>query len=134
MDLESRDKRKKLGFRRFLKSFEYSFYGLYYAIRNEQSVLIMNICLLLTVTAGFVLKITINEWIFVTFSIGLVLGSELLNTAIEATVDLVTPQFHPLAKIAKDTASASAFVFSLMAFIIGCLVFIPNLIELIGGK
>ena len=134
MDLESRDKRKKLGFRRFLKSFEYSFCGLYYAIRNEQSVLIMNICLLLTVIAGFVLKITINEWIFVIFSIGLVLGSELLNTAIEATVDLVTPQFHPLAKIAKDTASASAFVFSIMAFIIGCLVFIPNLIELIGGK
>lgn len=134
MDMESRDKRKKLGFRRFLKSFGYSFSGLFYAVKNEQSILVMNICLVLTIIAGFILKIEIIEWIFVIFSIGLVLGSELLNTAIEATVDLVSPKFHPLAKIAKDTASASAFVFSIMAFVIGCLVFIPNLIEMIGGK
>jgi diacylglycerol kinase (ATP) len=61
----------------------------------------------------------------------LVLGTELINTAIEATIDLVSPDYHPLAKVAKDTASASVFVYSLVAFIIGCMIFIPRLVEII---
>jgi diacylglycerol kinase len=131
MNLESRDSRKKLGIIRFFRSFRYSFDGLTYAAKNEQSILIMLICLVLTLIFGFFLNITLLEWFFILVSIGLVLGTELLNTAIEATIDLLSPAFHPLAKIAKDTASASVFIYSLIAFIIGCLVFIPNLIELI---
>jgi len=131
MNLESRDNRKKLGIIRFFRSFKYSFDGLTYAVKNEQSILVMLICLVLTLIFGFFLNITLLEWFFILVSIGLVLGTELLNTAIEATIDLLSPAFNPLAKIAKDTASASVFIYSLIAFIIGCLVFIPNLIELI---
>lgn len=131
MNLESRDKRKQLGFRRFLKSFTYSLDGLAYAAKNEQSILVMMICLLFTLVFGFFLNITLLEWFFILVSIGLVLGTELLNTAIEATIDLVSPAFHPLAKVAKDTASASVFIYSLVAFIIGCLVFIPKIVQLI---
>ena len=131
MDLESRDKRKQLGISRFFRSFRYSFEGLAYAAKKEQSVLVMVICLILTLVFGIFLNITLLEWFFILIAIGLVLGTELLNTAIEATIDLVSPAFHPLAKVAKDTASASVFIYSLIAFIIGCLVFIPKLIRLL---
>lgn len=133
MNLESRDNRKRLGFSRFIRSFRYSFDGLGYAAKNEQSIVVMLVCLVFTLLLGFVLNITMLEWFFILIAIGLVLGTELLNTAIEATIDLLSPTFHPLAKIAKDTASASVFVYSLIAFIIGCLVFIPKAIELMGG-
>jgi len=131
MNLESRDKRKKLGIHRFFRSFAYSFDGLVYAAKNEQSILVMMICLILTLVFGVFLNITLLEWFFILVAIGLVLGTELLNTSIEATIDLLSPNFHPLAKIAKDTASASVFVYSFIAFVIGCLVFIPKLISLI---
>ena len=55
---------------------------------------------------------------------------ELLNTAIEATVDLVTKEIHPLAKVAKDCGSAAAFVSSIMVFIICCFIFIPKIIAI----
>jgi diacylglycerol kinase len=133
MDLESRNKKKRPGIVRFIKSFGYSFDGLYYAAKHEQSILIMLICLVLTLIFGITLNITKLEWFFILVAIGLVLGTELLNTAIEATIDLLSPKFHPLAKIAKDTASASVFVYSLIAFIIGCMVFIPKVIIIMEG-
>jgi diacylglycerol kinase len=131
MNLELRDKKKKLGIVRFINSFKYSFDGLAYAAMKEQSVLVMLISLVLTLILGFLLNITLLEWFFILVAIGLVLGTELLNTAIEATIDLVSPKYHPLAKVAKDTASASVFVYSLVAFIIGCMIFIPRLVEII---
>lgn len=131
MDMESVNKKKKFGLGRLVNSFKYSFEGIAYAAKKEQSLLLMAICLILATILGFWLKITPLEWIFILMAIGLVLGTELLNTSIEATIDLLSPSFHPLAKVAKDTASAAVFVYSLIAFIIGCVVFVPNFIELI---
>ncbi|MDD2469558.1 MAG: diacylglycerol kinase family protein [Bacilli bacterium] len=131
MDMELRNKKKKFGLKRMVNSFKYSFDGLAYAAKKEQSIILMFICLILALILGFWLQITLLEWFFILIAIGLVLGTELINTSIEATIDLLSPKFHPLAKVAKDTASAAVFVYSLIAFIIGCLVFIPNIIELI---
>ncbi|HHX16448.1 MAG TPA: diacylglycerol kinase family protein [Mollicutes bacterium] len=133
MNLESRDKRKKLGINRFINSFKYSFDGLAYAIKKEQSILVMAVFLLIVIAGGIFFNITFLEWFFVLIAIGLVLGTELLNTAIEATIDLTCPKLDPLAKIAKDTASASVFVYSVIAFIIGCLIFLPKVIKFIEG-
>ena len=66
--------------------------------------------------------------IFILF--GLVMATELINTSIEAVVDLTCPKIHPLAKIAKDTASAAVFVFSVVAAISGLLIFVPKIIAL----
>ncbi|HHT38819.1 MAG TPA: diacylglycerol kinase family protein [Mollicutes bacterium] len=132
MNLESQGRRKKLGIKRFINSFKYSFDGLAYAIKNEQSILIMVIFLITVILGGWFFNITLLEWFIILFAIGLVLGTELLNTSIEATIDLISPKIHPLAKIAKDTASASVFVYSTIAFIIGCLIFVPKIIEWIG--
>jgi diacylglycerol kinase len=131
MDLESRDKRKKLGIHRFFRSFKYSFEGLSYAIRDEQSILVMVIVTIIALVFGFLFKISMIEWFLIFISIGLVLGTELLNTSIEASIDLVSPGYNDLAKVAKDTASASVFIYSLVAFFIGCFIFIPKIIELV---
>ena len=65
-------------------------------------------------------------------AIGMVLSAELINTAIEAVVDLVTLEIHPLAKIAKDCGSAATFVLAMMAAAIGIVIYGPYLISFLG--
>ena len=69
------------------------------------------IVVILVVVFGVWLKISLMEWLLCFILIGLVLATELVNTSLEAVVDLTCPKIHPLAKIAKDTASAAVFVF-----------------------
>ncbi|MEG1597012.1 MAG: diacylglycerol kinase family protein [Bacilli bacterium] len=128
--MELKGRKKKLGFKRFIESFKYSFEGLKNAYLNEQSMMIHCIITVFVVGLGFILKINNIEWIIVLIMVGLVMAMELMNTAIEAVVDMVMPDIHPLAKIAKDSASAAVGVLSLVAFIIGCIVFLPNIISL----
>ena len=128
----SRDDIKKHGFGRFLKSFHYSIDGLKYAYRYEQSMMIHVFVTICVIIANIVLKISGMEWLITMMAIGMVLAAELINTAIEAVVDLVTLEIHPLAKIAKDCGSAATFVLSIMAAAIGLVVYIPHIIELLG--
>lgn len=128
----SRDDIKKRGFGRFTKSFGYSIDGLVYAYKYEQSMLIHMIATIGVIIANIAFKIEPFEWLVTLLAIGMVLAAELINTAIEAVVDLVTLEIHPLAKIAKDCGSAATFVLALMAFAIGCVVYIPHIVELIS--
>jgi undecaprenol kinase len=128
--MELRKNKKKPGFIRFLNSFKYSFEGLGYAFTHEQSTLIMLIAAIVTVVGGIYFRINEVEWLAVFFAIGIVLATELINTSIEATIDLLSPKFHPLAKIAKDTGSAAVFVFTIIAVIIGLIVFVPYVMNL----
>ena len=73
-----------------------------------------------------------TEWLVLTLIIGLVIATELINTSIEATIDLVTKEVHPLAKVAKDTAAAAVLIFGITALIIGLIIFVPKFIGLIG--
>lgn len=129
----SKGRRKRLGFRRFLDSFKYSVSGLHYAYLNEQSMVIHIGITTLVVILGFMLHISGIEWLFCLTMIGFVMGAELLNTAIEAAVDMAMPDIHPLAKIAKDTASAAVFILSIVAFIIGAIIFFPKIYTVIRG-
>ena len=127
----SRDDIKKRGFGRFVKSFGYSMDGLKYAYKYEQSMLIHVIATIGVITANILFGISSFEWLVTLLSIGMVLSAELINTAIEAVVDLVTLEIHPLAKIAKDCGSAATFVLAMMAAAIGFVVYIPHIIELV---
>ena len=106
---------KKLSPKRILRSFKFSFDGLKYAYLHEQSLALHVIIMFIIITCGFVFKITPIQWVITLVMGALILVSELFNTSIEAVVDLVTEEFHPLAKIAKDTASAATFVASIIA-------------------
>ncbi len=75
---------------------------------------------------GFVLEVTKIEWILLLLLIGGVISLELINSSIENLVDLVTEEFHPLAKKAKDMAAAAVFFLSIVSVIIGLIIFIPK--------
>ena len=122
MPTVSRDDLKKKGFKRLFKSFKYAFDGLKYAFKYEQNILVHTLATILVVIAGIYFKISQIEWLAIILIIGLVIATELINTSIEATIDLVTQETHPLAKIAKDTAAAAVLVFGLTAIIIGFII------------
>ena len=118
--------------KRLLSSFKYAFEGIVQTYKGEQNLKIHTFIAILVIVFGFFLKISLIEWFFCLLLIGLVLMCEFFNTAIEYVVDLASPKIHPLAKAAKDTASAGVLIMSLMAAIVGGIIFIPKLIEYIG--
>ena len=130
MDSESRDKAKKISFKRLGNAFKYSFEGLKYAYCKEQSMLIHIVILALALTGGFCLNINGTEWLFIILLMGFIAGLELINTSIEATIDLISPEIHPLAKIAKDTASAAVFILSMTGIVGAIVIFLPKILEL----
>lgn len=126
----SREKLKKKGIMRFLRTFKFSYDGLKYAYKNEQSMLTHLFLSIITVIVGLLLGITLYEWLIITISLTVVLAFELVNTAIEAAVDLITLEINPLAKIAKDCGSAATGITSVIALIIILVIFIPYVIAL----
>ena len=80
---------------------------------------------------GFVLKVSLSEWLVLILTISMVLCLEIVNTAIERTVDLVTKEYEELAKIAKDVAAAAVLVMSMFSVIIGIIIFLPKLINIL---
>ena len=81
---------------------------------------------LLVIIAGFILGLSVTEWCICLGLFGLVMALEMVNTAVEAVVDLVTAERHPLAKIAKDTAAGAVLIAAIMAAVIGLLIFVPK--------
>ena len=101
----------------------FAFEGLRYAFRNQRSLRIETIIAGFTVVIGFALDISRLEWVIVIISIFFIIGLELVNTAIEAVVDLVSPDYHPLAKVAKDVASAAVLTSGVGGLIAGLVIF-----------
>ena len=130
MNSKKQEKHKKMSFKRFLNSVKYSIEGLNHAYKNEQSLWLHGGGVFLAVILGIVLKINFYEWAVIIVAFVVVLAIELLNTAIEAVVDLVTKEIHPLAKIAKDCGSAAAFVSGVASAVICLVIFLPKIIEL----
>ena len=85
----------------------------------------------LVVIAGVILKISAIEWCICMVLFGLVMALEHVNTAVEAVVDMVTEEYHPLAKVAKDTAAGAVLIAAIMAAGVGLLIFVPKVLELI---
>ncbi len=128
----SRDSLKKKGFKRFLSSIKHSIDGLFYAYRYEQSLWIHGIFTIFAISLGVIFQIKLSEWAIVFIALGIILGMELINTAIEATVDLITLEIHPLAKIAKDCGSAASFVMSFVALVICLFVYGPYFMRILS--
>ena len=133
MDTVSRDKLKKHGIKRFIKSFNYALDGLKYAFKYEQNIIFHTVAMVFAIAAGIFFKISITEWLILFLIIGLVIATELINTSIEATIDLITDKVRPLAKIAKDTAAAAVLIFGFTAIIIAIIIFVPKILLLLGG-
>ncbi len=127
----SRNKDTGNAVERYGKSFMHAIDGIIYAIRYEHNMIIIILAALVASISGIFLELNSNEWLFVILIIGLVMASEMINTAIEAVVDLETLKTHPLAKIAKDTASSATLILSITALIGAINIYVPKIIECI---
>lgn len=130
--MESIDKKRRIDKKRLTNSFRYAFCGIVQAYKGEQNLKIHTVFAFLVIICGFIFKISYMEWFICLMLIGIMLMAEFFNTAIEYTVDLASPDMHPLAKAAKDTASAGVLIMAIISAIIGLIIFIPKFITFIG--
>ena len=114
------------------KSFGYAFQGIFNTIRTERNIKIHCAAAILVTIFGIWLQISKTEWMICFILFGLILALELVNTAVEATVDLFTEERKPLAKKAKDAAAGAVLIAAIFAVVIGILIFIPKLLEVAG--
>ncbi|MBU0998386.1 diacylglycerol kinase family protein [Patescibacteria group bacterium] len=113
------------------KSFKYAFEGIKLTFKNEPNFRIQLILALLSTFLGIILKISQIEWLILITVIFLVLLLELINSSLEALVNLVSPEINEKAKIAKDTAAGAVLVASILSLIIGIALFLPKIITLL---
>ena len=112
------------------KSFGHAFDGIFAGL-EERNMKIHCTMAVLVVFFGLVLHISVTEWCICLVLFGLIMGLELVNTALEAVVDLVTKEYQPLAKRAKDTAAGAVLIAAIMAAAAGLIIFIPRLLYVI---
>jgi diacylglycerol kinase len=116
-----------MGMHRISKSFGYAFNGLHTALREEPNFRIHLIFAICAMILGILLGISTIEWIILIFTIFFVIVLELLNTVLEALVDLVSPDVKPAAKIAKDVSAACVLTSAFMSIIVGVMLFAPKI-------
>ena len=119
-----KDKKNPLG-----ASFGYAFEGILTGLRKERNMKIHCLAIVAVTCAGTLFHITPVEWCICLLLFALVASLELVNTAVEAVVDLVTEERKPLAKIAKDTAAGAVLIAAIMAAVSGCIIFLPKILE-----
>ena len=117
---------------KFIAGFGYAFSGLWYALRTQRNARVHAAIALLAIILGVVLHISSIEFALVFVAITGVFIAEMFNTVLEICVDLASPEYHPLAKIAKDVAAGAVLVNAMLAIIIGLFVFGPHLWALIA--
>jgi undecaprenol kinase len=110
-----------------LRPFTFAIVGILHAIRNERNMKIHTAVAVIVIILGLFYQLSAIEWMLIVFAIGGMLSLELMNTAIERVVDLVTKDFHPLAKQAKDVAAGAVFIYAILSVLIGCIVFLPKI-------
>ena len=106
-----------------LRSFRYAWHGIYLVIRYENNTRVHLLASVAAVAAGVVLGLNSLEWALILMQIGLVWAAETFNTALEKLVDLVSPEYHPLAGKVKDIAAGAVLIVSLMSVAVGGIVF-----------
>lgn len=109
-----------------LRSFGFAFQGIAALLRTQRNAQIHLAITCAVVIAAFALRISAGEWLAIVLAIALVLSLEAINTAIEAVVDLLSPQPHPLAKRAKDVAAGAVLVAAIGAAIVAWIIFVPR--------
>ena len=128
-----RNKDEGTALERYKKSFFHAIDGIIYCIKYEHNMIIIIVAILIVTILGFVFNISGLEWLFIITMFGGISACEMLNSAVEATIDLYTTSTHPLAKIAKDTASSATLIMCITSLVGGLIIFIPKIIILIGG-
>lgn len=107
----------------FFKSFYYAANGIRFSFLQQRNLKVQTFIAAVTILAGVYFDITVVEWCIVLIATGLVIGLEIINTAIENLVDLVTTEWKPLAGRIKDMAAGAVLTASVVSLIVGIIVF-----------
>ncbi|MFA6251197.1 MAG: diacylglycerol kinase family protein [Candidatus Paceibacterota bacterium] len=110
------------------KSFNHAFRGIGILVKSTHNLWVHLIITIFVILFGFILKVSLIEWLFLILAIGLVLITEALNTAIEIDIDLTSPNYHPYARDTKDVASGAVLISAATAAFIGLIIFLPKII------
>jgi len=110
-----------------LKSFVYAFSGIWYSIRTQRNAKIHIVITGILLSLAIFLKSSTTDIALLALTFGVIFAAEMVNTAVESIVDLVSPDFHPLAKIAKDVAAGAVLVAAIAEASVGFLVLGPPL-------
>lgn len=119
--------------RNILESFRFAFSGLWYALRTQRNTRIHLIIAAAVVVMGVWLQLSHVRWAILALTIGFVLVSEMLNTVAETLVDLISPGYHPLAKVVKDATAGAVLLAAIVSVVVGLLVLGPPLWERLLG-
>jgi diacylglycerol kinase (ATP) len=113
------------------RSFRYAFAGWWHVIRTQQNAWIHTTISFAVVAIAFLLRLSARDWAVLILAIAMVWMGEFLNTALEAVVDLASPELHPLAKVGKDVGAAAVLIAALASILIGLLILGPPLLAFI---
>ncbi|MDE7345793.1 MAG: diacylglycerol kinase family protein [Muribaculaceae bacterium] len=120
-------KKEKFSIRKRARSFVYAFSGIKTLLRDEHNSRIHLFAMICVIVFGFLLGLSAMEWCVVALCCGAVLMAEAMNSAVEAIADLVSPEFHPLIKKAKDVGAAGVLMMAVAAAAAGLIIFVPKL-------
>jgi diacylglycerol kinase (ATP) len=110
-----------------VQSFQHAFRGWWYVLQTQQNAWIHSIIALAVLAMAAWLRLPGTDWAVLILTIAMVFAAEFINTAIEAMVDLASPQKHPLAKVGKDVGAAAVLVAASAALVVGLLILGPPL-------
>jgi diacylglycerol kinase (ATP) len=110
-------------------AFGHAFRGWWYVLQTQHNAWVHSIVATVVVALGLWLGLPARDWAVIVLTIAMVFLAEFVNTAIEAVVDLASPQKHPLAKVGKDVGAAAVLVAALAAIVVGVLILGPPLWE-----
>ena len=113
-----------------LKSFRFALNGLWLMLKNEHNSRIHLLAAIFALTLGIILKLNYSEWCLLLIVICIVFLTELLNTSLESLADLIDPEWNEKIREAKDYSAAAVMISALVSIVVGCLIFIPKLLEL----
>ena len=114
---------------RRIASFRFAIRGVRFMFGTQFHAWVHLLATIVVIAAGFAMKVTTTEWCLLSLAIGLVWTAEAFNTAVEAVVDLASPEHHELAGRAKDVAAGAVLLASLSAAVVGIVVFVPRVIS-----
>ena len=118
---------QKSEWKKFIAGFGYAFQGLWYALRTQRNMRFHVVVAVLVILAGILLRVSAVEFAMLFVAITGVFIAEMFNTVIELCVDLASPNYQPLAKIAKDVAAGAVLLSAILSVIIGLFVLGPHL-------
>lgn len=124
--------KKKFNISSFINVIKYSMQGYAHFYKYERSAILHLIVAVVIILGSLSLNMTAVEWLFMIFILLTMLAIELLNTAIEAVCDLVSPGYNKLVKVAKDTASAATFSISLALVVAIVIIYVPKIATILG--